>query len=43
MGWNSWSEDSEQTVEQITADINDMHDHEADGHPIPDAREEKSK
>jgi len=41
MGWKSWSEDSEQTVEEITETVNQMHQAEADGFPIPDAREEK--
>jgi len=40
MGWKNWSEDSEQTVEQITETIDQMHRDEANGHPTPDAREE---
>ena len=43
MGWKNWSEDSEQTVEQITETVNRMHADEAAGHPVPDQREEKSK
>ncbi|HSX96437.1 MAG TPA: hypothetical protein VLG91_03450 [Streptomyces sp.] len=43
MGWKSWSEDSAQTVEEITQTVNQMHDDEAAGHPVPDAREEKNK